>query len=284
MVMQPFEHVSATSLEQAVALLSQTPQAVVLAGGTELLQAMKDGAVQPRRVVSIRRLEGISGVGAPGPDGLRLGALLTLDELASEASVGWELALLRSAAARIASPQHRNLATLGGNLCQQAPQGSTLAPLLVALGAQVALFGAQGEWRLSLSDFYRPEGGPNLKPGEILTEVVVPVLAGRKAASYRAAGGPGIGWPAVSAAVVLALEQDKIARAAVVLGQVTPAPWNAVDAAAVLAGKAIGEAAMREAGAAAGGAVKALTGDPYRAAAAQAAVHRALLAAVAAPG
>lgn len=284
MVMQPFEYVGAESLEQAVALLGQGPGAVVLAGGTELLSLIKDGTVLPRRLVSIRRLEGISGVRALAEGGLRLGALLTLDELAAEAAVGWELALLRAAAARIASPQVRNLATLGGNLCQRAPRGSTLAPLLVALGAEVTLFGPQGEWRLPVSDFYRPDGAHGLKPGEILTGVVVPALAGRKAASYRVAGGPGLDWPAASAAVVLALEQDKVAQATIVLGQVTPAPWIAVDAAAVLAGKAVHEASATEAGAAAGSAVKALTGDPYRAAVAQAAVERALLAAVAAPG
>lgn len=283
MVMRPFELVSAASLEQAVALLGQDPGAAVLAGGTELLSAMKEGTVRPRRLVSIRRLEGISGVRAVAPGGLRLGALLTLDELVSEAAVGWELALLRAAAARIASPQVRNLATLGGNLCQRTPPGSTLAPLLIALGAQVALFGPQGEWRLPLSDFYRADGAHGLKPGEILTEVVVPPLAGRKAATYRVPGGPGLDWPAASAAVVLALEQDKVAQATIVLGQVTPAPWLAVDAAAVLAGKAVQEASAREAGAAAASAIKTLTGDPYRAAVAQAAVQRALLAAVAAP-
>jgi len=264
--------------------LSADPEALVLAGGTELLAAMKDGAVRPRRVVSLRRLEGISGVGAQALGGLRLGALLTLDDLASEAAVGWELALLRSAAAGIASPQHRNLATLGGNLCQRAPQGSTLAPLLVALGAQVALFGPQGEWRLPLSGFYGADGSRGLKPGEILTEVVVPSLAGRKAASWRVAGGPGLDWPAASAAVVLAIEEGKVTQATVVVGQVTPAPWTAADAAAVLTGKPVQEAAFAEAAAAAASAVKTLTGDPYRAAAVQAAVRRALLAAVAAPG
>jgi CO/xanthine dehydrogenase FAD-binding subunit len=278
MVMQPFEFVRAASLEQAVALLGQDPEAAVLAGGTELLALMKDGAVRPRRLVSIRRLEGISGVRAKAEGGLALGALLTLEELAAEAAVGWELALLRAAAARIASPQVRNLATLGGNLCQRSPPGSTLAPLLVALGAQVVLFGSQGEWRLPLSDFYRPAGG--LKPGEILTEIIVPPLLGRRAASYRVSGGPGLDWPAASAAVVLAVEEEKVTKATVVVGQVTPAPWIAVDAAAVLAGKTVDESSAKEAAVAAGSAIKTLTGDPYRAAVAQVAVQRALRAAV----
>jgi CO/xanthine dehydrogenase FAD-binding subunit len=157
--MPPFEYVSAASLEQAVGLLGHEG-AAVLAGGTELLERMKGGLVRPRRLVSIRRIEGISGVRPHAEGGLRLGALLTLGELAAEAAVGWELVALSTAAQSIASPQVRNLATLGGNLCQRTPPGSTLAPLLIALGAEIVLVGPQGEWRLPLAELYRPDGWP----------------------------------------------------------------------------------------------------------------------------
>jgi xanthine dehydrogenase YagS FAD-binding subunit len=114
-----FEYASPTTKEQAVGLLGTTwEQAEVLAGGTDLLALMKDDVVRPKRLVNIKQIKEMSGVTA-GPQGLRIGALTTLGELADNVNVAKDYPALADALNDAASPQIRNMATLGGNLCQR---------------------------------------------------------------------------------------------------------------------------------------------------------------------
>jgi xanthine dehydrogenase YagS FAD-binding subunit len=117
--MRPFEYASPTTKEQAVGLLGTAwGRAEVLAGGTDLLALMKDDVVHPKRLVNIKQIKEMSGV-TVAPQGLRIGALTTLGELADHVSVVKDYPALAEALNDAASPQIRNLATLGGNLCQR---------------------------------------------------------------------------------------------------------------------------------------------------------------------
>jgi xanthine dehydrogenase YagS FAD-binding subunit len=117
--MRSFEYASPTTREQAVGLLATAwGQSEVLAGGTDLLALMKDDVVHPRRLVNIKQIQEMSGVSA-GPQGLRIGALTTLGDLADNANVIKDYPALAEALNDAASPQIRNMATLGGNLCQR---------------------------------------------------------------------------------------------------------------------------------------------------------------------
>src|SRR5579863_2969159 len=111
--MRPFEYASPATQEQAVALLGATwGQSEVLAGGTDLLALMKDDVVHPRRLVNIKQIKEMSGVAA-GTTGLRIGALTTLGDLADNVNVVKDYPALAEALSDAASPQIRNLATLG---------------------------------------------------------------------------------------------------------------------------------------------------------------------------
>jgi xanthine dehydrogenase YagS FAD-binding subunit len=117
--MKPFEYASPATKEQAVGLLGTTwGQAEVLAGGTDLLALMKDDIIHPKRLVNIKQIKEMSGVAA-GSNGLRIGALTTLGELADNVNVAKDYPALAEALNDAASPQIRNMATLGGNLCQR---------------------------------------------------------------------------------------------------------------------------------------------------------------------
>src|SRR5258708_3100522 len=116
--MRPFEYASPATQEQAVALLGTTwGQTEVLAGGTDLLALMKDDIVHPKRLVNIKQIKEMSGVVAS--QGLRIGALTTLGELADHVNVVKDYPAFAEALNDAASPQIRNMATLGGNLCQR---------------------------------------------------------------------------------------------------------------------------------------------------------------------
>ncbi len=117
--MRAFEYVSPTNTKQAASLLSATwGQTEILAGGTDLLALMKEDVVAPKRLVNIKDIKELSGVNPDG-SGLRIGALTTLVEIAENAGVKEKYPALAEALHEAASPQIRNMATLGGNLCQR---------------------------------------------------------------------------------------------------------------------------------------------------------------------
>jgi xanthine dehydrogenase YagS FAD-binding subunit len=115
--MQPFEYVSPTKKEQVATLLGE--QASILAGGTDLLSLMKDDAVPVKRLVNIKQIDALRGVSYQPGNGLRIGALTTIAELADAKSELTQYPALLEAANEAASPQIRNLATMGGNMCQR---------------------------------------------------------------------------------------------------------------------------------------------------------------------
>jgi CO/xanthine dehydrogenase FAD-binding subunit len=116
--MRPFEYVRADAVATAVALVSADPQAEYLAGGTtELDLVLKDGVVEPGRLVDITRLP-LRGI-TVAEDTLRVGTLVTMEELAADATVSERVPFVREALLAGASPQLRNMATIGGNLLQR---------------------------------------------------------------------------------------------------------------------------------------------------------------------
>lgn len=115
--MKAFEYVSAGSKEQVATLLNEN--AAILAGGTDLLALMKDDVVAPTRLVNIKHIEALRGISYQAGNGLRIGALATVAELADDASVRQNYPMLSEAASEAASPQVRNMATIGGNMCQR---------------------------------------------------------------------------------------------------------------------------------------------------------------------
>jgi xanthine dehydrogenase YagS FAD-binding subunit len=321
--MQPFEYASPRTREQAVRLLG-APGALPFGGGSDLLALMKDGVETPRRLVNVKDLEGLTGVRAEKGKGLRIGAMTTLDDLAADAALGWEYPAVARAAGTLAGPQIRNVATLGGNLCQRPRcwyfrngfgllamkdgqsmvtagdnryhsilgndgpayfvQPSTLVPVLVAVGAQVAALGPEGERRIELEKLYRipkaeGEREIDLNPGEIVTEVFLPPAAGRKIASYEVRQRQTLDWSLATAAVALEMDGLRVNRARVVLGQVAPVPWIATEAEELLAGKTLDAKVAWQAGEAAVQKAKPLSRNKYKIQLARVAVKRALLAA-----
>ncbi|HEY4595919.1 MAG TPA: FAD binding domain-containing protein, partial [Thermoanaerobaculia bacterium] len=245
--------------------------------------------------------------------------------LAADAALGFEYPAVTAAAGRLAGPQIRNVATLGGNLLQRPrcwyyrngfgllalkdgksmiPEGdyryhailgnegpayfvspSTLAPVLVAVGAQAVLFGPQGERRIELEKLYRIPKQPgerehDLRPGEILTEIHLPPAAGRKIASYEVRQRTSLDWSLATASVALEMTPDgKVTQARVVLGQVAPMPWVASAAAEALKGKRLDVALATQVGEAAVHGAVALEKNRYKIQLAKTAVKRALIAA-----
>jgi len=161
---------------------------------------------------------------------------------------------------------------------------SSFAPILIALGAKVRLHGPVGAREVALGKFYTtPTSGDqrdyDLKPNEILTDILVPAPGGAKMAVYEVRQKEALDWPLAAAAVVLNLEGKTVKSARVVLGHVAPVPWPSPEAEAALAGKTVSESVAEEAGKAAVAKATPLSKNAYKVQLARVAVKRAVLAA-----
>lgn len=189
-----FEYVNARELESVPRLLSNRyDESVVMAGGTDLLDRLKERLIRPKRLVNLKSIPGLDYI--ENGDGLRIGALTTIAEVESNRKVQARYKVLAEAARSVATPQLRNMGTIGGNLCQRprcwyfrgagflclkkggarcyAATGrnkyhailgggpsyivhpSDMAPALMALGAQLTLLGPEGERQVALADFFQ---------------------------------------------------------------------------------------------------------------------------------
>src|SRR6266576_2622528 len=117
--MQPFEYGNPTTIQEVVGMLgAQWGEADVLAGGTDLISLMKEYLATPKRVVNIKNIKELGGI-QDSKNGLRIGATVTIDELLESAVVHKSFPALTEAARGVASPQIRNMGTVGGDLCQR---------------------------------------------------------------------------------------------------------------------------------------------------------------------
>lgn len=318
--MKAFAYSNPTSVKDALAALGASfEDAQVLAGGTDLLSCMKDLVASPQRVVNIKNIAELGGI-AKTAAGVRIGATVTLDELAGNALIRAEFPALRAAALGITSPQLRNMGTVGGDLCQRprcwyfrngfgllamkdgrslVPEGqnryhgifgggpahfvsaSSFGPALVALNAKLKLVSASGPRTVDAAQFFlapKADGQreTDLKPGEILTEVVIPA-ARTKNATYEVRQREAVDWPLAAASVALTMNGPKIKSARVVLGHVAATPWVAEKAGAALAGKTLGEATAVAAGEAAAEGAQPLSQNAYKVQLVKVAVKRALM-------
>jgi len=321
--MRPFEYVSPTTKEQAVGLLgSAWGQAEVIAGGTDLLALMKDDVIHPKRLVNIKQISDLSGV-STSSGGLRIGALTSLGELADNVTVTRDYPALAEALNDAASPQIRNMATLGGNLCQRPrcwyfrggfgllPKDeagkdlvssgenryhailgnsgpakfvspSSIVPVLIAYGASLRMLGARGTRELPLEKFYvipkaENEREHDLRPNEIIAEVMLPSANGAKVAHYEIRQKQAFDWPLAVAAVNLAMNGSTVASARVVMGHVAPIPWRSAEAEKALVGTGISEVAAKAAADAALQNATPLSQNRYKVQLAKVAVKRAIL-------
>ena len=169
--MQPFTYFSPTTIQEATQILADHESARCLAGGTDLLIRMKRHQWLPRAVVNLKRIPGLRGISLNAE--LRLGALVTLQDLVRAPIIREHFPVLAYTASKMAGVQVRSLATVGGNLCNASPSADT-APSLIALNARAVVVGTQGERVIPLDEFFTGVGKSALAPDEILREILVP--------------------------------------------------------------------------------------------------------------
>lgn len=209
----------------------------VLAGGTDLMPQARAGRVRLQPVLmNIRRLPELAGIDS-GAGVIRIGALVTITALRDSALVRERLNMLWQACDHFASDQIRNVATVGGNLCNASPAGDTLIPLL-ALGATAVLAGAGGTRRVPLGEFFTGPGRTCRRPDELLVAVEVPEPpAGYAGVFCKHGTRPALDISTISLAVGARRDGAVLRDVRIACGAVAPTPIRAQRAEATLEGR-----------------------------------------------
>lgn len=284
-----FEFRSPRTLDEAVRILDgQGPSTMPLAGGTDLLPNMKRRQQVPRTLMSLRHVEGLTQAHLAN-SGSRLGACLTLTEIAEDLRFRNGLTALAQASALVATPHIRNMATLGGNLCMDtrcnyydqnyewrkainfclkkdgntcwvatgsskcvAVSSTDTAPALMALGARVRLVSRSSEREVALADLYNSDGIHyiNRRPDEILAEVLLDSLHGWKSTYWKLRRRGSFDFPVLSVAAAARFStQGVIEEARIVIGSAASRPLVAGEASKSLLGRSLNAESIAEAAA-----------------------------------
>ena len=278
-------HAPRTLAEAARILAAEGPRAMAIAGGTDLLPNMKRRQQVPATLVSLRQVEGLRTL--TNGSGLTLGAGLTLAEVVAAAPVRAHYTALAQAAGQVATPQLRNMGTLGGNLCLDtrcnyynqnyewrkaidfclkkdggvcwvatastrcvAVSSTDCAPALMALEAKVKLVSAAGEREVAAADLYLNDGIDYLAraPDEILAEVRLPEAAGWRSCYWKLRRRGAFDFPVLGVAAAVRIAPDgTVEDARIVLGAVASRPV-VTRGGEMLVGRRLTDDAIAEAG------------------------------------
>jgi len=241
MIPAQFDYIAPSTLDEAVALLSQhADDAKVLAGGHSLIPAMKLRLAQPQLLVDIGRIKGLSDIREEGGQ-IRIGAMTTHYQLESSVRLRDICPLLPETAGQIGDVQVRNKGTIGGSLAHSDPAADWPAAVL-ALDAELRAISSKGERTIKASDFFVDLFTTALEPGEILSEIRIAVPKARTGQSYLKAAQPASGFAVVGVAVSLVRDAaGKCESASIGITGVASKAYRATAVESALAGASLDE-------------------------------------------
>jgi carbon-monoxide dehydrogenase medium subunit len=246
--MRRFDLATPGSLDECLALLAAGgPDTKLVAGGTDLLPQMKNGLVKPARVVDLSGVAELRVLAADDGRGFRIGAAVTARRLERDARVRSAYASVAESGALVGSIQVRNLATVGGNICNAAPSAD-MAPPLVALDAEAVIAGPRGRRRVPMASFFLGVRRTVLAADELLVELVIPAPGPRSGGSYlRHTPRRELDIAVVGVASQVTLADGVCAKARIALAAVAPIPVRARAAEQALEGQPLTPEAIERA-------------------------------------
>ena len=237
-----FEFLEARNLRHAIALANQHgDDARIVAGTTDFLVRWRQGVWRPKYVINIGNVAVLKQRSFSARSGLHLGSLVTVRELETNPVIRQRYPALAAAASAFAGVQIRNLATVGGNVCNASPAGDTL-PALLAFDAQCRIAGPNGKRNVRLDQFFSGPGRTVLEKGEILVEIILPPpprVSGSLYIKHSPRAAMDIATLGVASYVALKDRGRVCADVKIALGAVAPMPIRAYAAEDLLRGQTI---------------------------------------------
>ena len=232
----------AASVEDAVALRIQHPEAQIVAGGTDVFVQMREGRRAGKELISIQGLDEIRGVKLEEDGTIRIGSLTTFSHITHDPIIIEKINVLGEAVDMVGGPQIRNAGTIGGNTCNGVTSADS-ASTLFAWDAVVELTGKDGKRLLPIKDFYLKAGVVDLHPDEIQTGILISKESYENAAGfyikYGMRNAMEIATTGCSVNCRLSADKKTFDRVRIAYGVAGPIPMRAVSAEAFITGKPI---------------------------------------------
>ena len=227
-----------TTLQEAVQAYAARPDLKVIAGGTDVLIRMRHGDFAGAGLLSLRGIPGLDQITLLEDGTLSIGAMAPFTRVTEDSLVRTLTPILVEAAGSVGGPQVRNVATLGGNLCNGAVSADSASTLFV-LEANLRLESAAGTRLLPITEFYAGPGKVNLRPGEILAAVLIPP------SGYRDMGGTYIKYAmrkamdiaTLGVAAACRVREGRFEVLRLALGVAGPVPFRCAEAEAHAVGR-----------------------------------------------
>lgn len=250
MLLNTFEYLKPTSLGEALSVLDELKEkkTQVLAGGTDLIPWLRGRVKDVDYLIDLADT-GLDHILFDDDQGqARIGAMVTFTALCEHPEVRRRLPSVAEAALQVGAVQTRNQATIGGNLCSAVPSLDG-APSLLVLGATLRLQTQGSERLIPIEQFFLGPRRTVLQPGEVLTEIVVPLREDFTASFLRMGRRKALTLSIVNVAAGLAMDGQQVSKARIALGAVAPTPIRAYKAEQLLQGRKLAPELFAEAAA-----------------------------------
>ncbi len=219
--MRRFEYYKPCSLEEAWELKAKTPDSLFIAGGTDVLVSIKNDECRPKALISLRSIPGLTGIETD--DAARIGPLTTISDILQHPELSRRYPVLVEAAKSLGSVQIRNVATIGGNLCNASPCADMALPLLV-LDAIVRLQSPKEIREVPISEFFKGPAETCLSAHEIMTGILLEPPRKNMKTCFMKKGRVKMDLAVASVAVLLEMEGKRCRKARIAAGSVAPIP------------------------------------------------------------
>lgn len=239
------KYISPAAVEDVVSALSKYgEEARIMAGGTDLLPLMKHRAVVPKYIISMSKIKGLDYIRVEDSE-LKIGALTKIAAIRRSNLIKENCLSLYEASLVFATPQIRNVATIGGNICRSSPSADLVPPLL-AFDAQVKLVGLKGERLISLEGFFTGPG-KNVMNQEVLTEIIIPLEGKQCGTAFQKLSRNSSDLAKINCAVKVDISNGRCNEVKIALGAVADRPVRARKTESVFEGKVIDNGIIEQA-------------------------------------
>ena len=233
--MKKYEYYQPRTLSEAHGMMERLKgNARYIAGGTDLMIRLKQKIVESEALISLRDIEELRGLEYNGS--LRIGSMTLFRDLERNTLITDNFQALAGAVSVLANPQVRNVATVGGNLCNAAPSAECAPPLLV-MDAVLTLEGPGGVRQAPVADFFTGPGKSSMEPAEILSFITVPEMEPHTGTAFFKIGRVSQDIAIVNAAVLVVMDGETCRKARVAVGAVAPTPLRLFKTEEFLEGK-----------------------------------------------
>jgi CO/xanthine dehydrogenase FAD-binding subunit len=235
--MKKFDYYQPETLKEAFGLMEKHGgNARYIAGGTDIIWRIKQGVIQTDALISLRRIASLGGITVNG--GLTLGGMALFRSIERDSAIAGGYASLAQAVSILANPQVRNVATVGGNLCNGAPSADCAPPLMV-MEAILMLEGPGGKREVPIGDFFTGPGQTCMDGTEVLTQIKVPEMGPDSGSIFLKKGRVSQDISIVNAAASLSMDGKVCRKCRLAVGSVAPVPLRLPGVEAMVEGQEI---------------------------------------------